>query len=170
MGIFSDIFNFFKDLFTGIFNFLKKYLLVIIIAIVAIYLMNPALFAAIVDWLAATAATIGAWVASGATALWGWLGTLSLTELLVGAAALWIIEDPSGFVDFVADAVESVVAAVAGGIAEGLGIGNIGLILGGGFLLYMFMKGKQKKESRVIIDPETGTPARPGDAILSGGS
>jgi hypothetical protein len=161
MGIFSDIFNFFKDLFSGIFDFLKEYLLIIVLVLVAIYFMNPALFSAIIDWLAATALSFGGWVATQAGAFWGWLEGFSMLELLVGAAALWVIEDPQGAIEFLSDAIQSVVGAVTSGVVDALGLKGLFAIAVGVGAVYFLGKGDKKKQlPKTKIDPETGTPVQ----------
>jgi hypothetical protein len=138
MSLFSDIFSFLKDLFQGLLDFLKDNLWLIVLVLVAIYLWYPEIWATILEFLAP--------IGQAAASVWGWLSGIGLTDLLVGAAALWFIIDPAGFTEAVTSFVREAVTAVASGISEGLGLPGI-LLAGAG--LWLFFKSRDKDK-----DPE----------------
>lgn len=161
MGLLSGIFSFFQSIFKGILEFLKKYGLYILLIAIAIYVMNPVLFAAIVDWFAVAAASFSTWLGASWAALGTWLGSLTMTEVLIGAAALWVLEDPEGATEFVTDAVYGVTSALAGGVADGLGLKGLFAVAVGIGAWFFFSKGKDKNKVPVEeIDPDTGVPVR----------
>ena len=120
MSWLSNLFGFFTEFFAGLINFIKQHWLVILIAVAAVILLNPALAVAIGTWFTAAATTVGGWLALGATSIGIWLGSLSLTQLLIGAAALWVISDPDGAIGFITDAIVEVTTALAAGVAAGV--------------------------------------------------
>jgi phage-related protein len=141
MSIFSDIFDFLKNLFSALWKFLKENLWIIVLALVAIYLWAPSLWATIWGWISTVA-----WpaIVSAASSVWTWIGDLTPTELLTGAAALWFVSDPEGAIDTVSDVVFSLTEAVTGGVASGLGLPGLA-IAAVGFWLF-FGKDDDKKE------------------------
>lgn len=146
MGFLSDIFAFFKDLFSGIIKFLKDNFLLLVLIGIGIFFFFPGAWAAIIGWLSAA----GGWIWAGIAAVGTWLGGFTLGELLLGAAAVWFLSDPEGAIEFIADAIQEVTAAVAGGIVEGLGGSNL-LIAGlAGFGLWLWL-GKSDDDEEAPI-------------------
>lgn len=145
MGILSDLFSFFSDLFSKLFTFIKENWLVILLLVAAVLLMNPALAAAIWTWISATAVAIGGWIAGIASTFFAWLGQFSMLELLLGAAAIWVISDPEGAIEFVGDVIEEVTTSVGDALSSVFGSPALLLALGAG--LFFLMKDDKKEDT-----------------------
>lgn len=139
-----------KRFFKKLLSFLKKIWPVLLILGLAIFLINPALFATIIS-------TIGSW---GAT-VWGALGTamtsfismfegLTFWEGLAAAIGVSMLIDPEGTgkaLGSIIDSVGGAVADVAGTVADSLFASPAALLVGGGLLLWWVMSsGKDDPE------------------------
>jgi phage-related protein len=125
MSIFSNLFDFFHDLFRNIVNWLKAHFLFLVTLVFTSLAVLVASTVAIFDFVvAAVEWTI---TATGNLIRSVWNSVIAFVE----DAIEWLLEIAGDIVEFIADAIESVTAAIAAGLGltPGLILAAFGLWL-----------------------------------------
>lgn len=142
-----------KRFFKKLLSLLKKIWPVLLLVGLAIFLVNPALFATIIT-------TIGSWGA----AVWGVLGTaltsfigmfegLTFWEGLAAAIGVSMLIDPEGTgkaLGSIVDSVGGAVSDVASAVTDSVFSSPTALLLGGGLLLWWMMSSGDTEDERSV--------------------
>lgn len=153
--------NWLKSLLKSLWRLLKKIWPILLVAGLTLFLLNPALFGAVVSWVGAGFSALISGIGSAFTWWTGLFEGLSFWEgaaLAVGTAFLIDPEWAAKTISEVGSSVGTVVGAVAGGAAAGVlaGVTNSGILPWalGGLAIWLLLRKSDSGSERSVSQSE----------------